>query len=157
RDGGRMRFVVVASFISALMVGVGYPYSQERPISTFLTVPIERGRISTLVKATGTVEAAVSVDDSSELSRRIADVSVNFKDSVKAGEAIAQIDQDIFAARVNEAKAALDVAMAATQAEQAALEKAKVAIANARTAKELAEAQSAADQTRQEELERDFQ
>ncbi len=152
-----MRFVVVASFISALMAGLGFTYSPERPASTFLTVPIERGRISTSVKASGTVEAAVSVDVSSELSGRIADVFVNFNDSVKAGQPIAQIDQAIFAARVNEAKAALDVAMAATQAEQAALEKAKVAIANAHTAKELAEAQAAASQTRQEELERDLQ
>ena len=152
-----MRFVVMASFISALMFGVGYPYDQERSVPTFLTVPIERGRISISVKATGTVEAAVTVDISSELSGRIADVFVNFNDSVKAGQPIAQIDQEIFAARVNEAKATLDVAAAATEAEQAALEKAKVAITNARTAKELAEAQSAASQTRQEELERDLQ
>ena len=45
--------------------------------------------------ASGTVEAAVSVDVSSELSGRIADVFVNFNDSVKAGQPIAQIDQAI--------------------------------------------------------------
>jgi HlyD family secretion protein len=75
----------------------------------------------------GTVEAVVSVDVSSQLSGRIAEMFVNFNDSVTAGQPIAQIDQEIFSARVNEAGAALRVANAAAQVEKAALERAKVA------------------------------
>jgi len=37
-------------------------------------------------------------------------VFVSFNDPVKAGQPIAQLDQEIFAAHVNEAKAALSVA-----------------------------------------------
>ncbi|MEP9399886.1 efflux RND transporter periplasmic adaptor subunit [Mesorhizobium sp. KR2-14] len=152
-----MRSVVVASFLSALAVGLGYTYSEEGTAPIFLTAPVERGHISTLVKASGTVEAAVSVDVSSQLSGRIAAVFVNFNDAVTAGQPIAQIDQEIFAAQVNEAKAALSVARAATQAAKAALERAKVAVMDAQTAKELAVAQSAASKSRQDELERDLQ
>ncbi|MEP9371295.1 efflux RND transporter periplasmic adaptor subunit [Mesorhizobium sp. KR1-2] len=151
-----MRLVVVAGFLCAVAVGLGYTYSQERTIPIFLTAPVERGHISTLVKANGTVEAAASVDVSSQLSGQIAAVFVNFNDAVKAGQPIAQIDPEIFVARVNEGKAALGVARAAAQTARAALERAKVAVTNAQTAKELAEAQSAAIKSRQDEAERDL-
>src|SRR6266478_5332706 len=151
-----MRFVVVAGLLCALIVGLGYTYGQERAVPTFLTAPVERGSISTLVKASGTVEAVVSVDVSSQLSGRIAEVFVNFNDTITAGQPIAQIDQEIFAARVSEARAALRVARATAQVEKAALERAKVAVVNARTAERLAEAQSAANKARQDEVERDL-
>src|SRR6266581_2718976 len=151
-----MRFVVVAGLLCALIVGLGYTYGQESSVRTFLTAPVERGSISTLVKASGTVEAVVSVDVSSQLSGRIAQVFVNFNDTVTAGQPIAQIDQEIFAARVNEAKAALRVARATAQVEKAALQRATVAVTNARTAERLAEAQSAANKARQDEVERDL-
>src|SRR6266849_5964210 len=150
-----MRFVVVAGVLCALIVGLGYTYSQETSVPTFLTAAVERGSISTLVKASGSVEAVVSVDVSSQLSGRIAEVFVNFNDTIKAGQPIAQIDQEIFAARVNEAKAALRVARATAQVEKAALERAQVAVTNAQTAEKLAEAQSAANKARQDEVERD--
>jgi len=151
-----MRFVVVAGLLCALMIGLGYTYGQDSSVPTFLTAPVERGSISTLVKASGTVEAVVSVDVSSQLSGRIAEVFVNFNDNVTAGQPIAQIDQEIFAARVKEARAALRVARATAQVEKAALERAKVAVANAQTAKKLAEVQSIANKARQEEVEREF-
>lgn len=113
-----MRFVLVAGLLCALMVGLGYTYGQDSSVPTFLTAAVERGSISTLVKASGTVEAVVSVDVSSQLSGRITEVFVNFNDSVTAGQPIAQIDQEIFAARVNEARAALRVARATAQVQR---------------------------------------
>src|SRR5215468_11903922 len=120
-----MRFLVVSVFC-AFVLGLGYAYSQENQAPTYLIAPVERGNISTLVKASGTVEAVVSVDVSSQLSGRIAEVFVNFNDSVMTGQPIAQIDQEIFAARVNEARAALKVARATAQVQRAALERATV-------------------------------
>jgi HlyD family secretion protein len=151
-----MRFVIVAPLCCALMAGLGYTYSQEPSAPTFLTAPVERGSIATFVKASGTVEAVVSVDVSSQLSGRIAEVFVNFNDTVRAGQPIAQIDPEIFAARVNEAKAALSVGKTTEQVQKAALERAKVAVTNASTAKKLAEAQSASVKAKQDETERDL-
>ena len=152
-----MRLRVVAALVCALAVGLGYSYSQEGPNPTYLTAPIERGSISNLVKASGTVEAVLSVDVSSQLSGRIADVFVNFNDIVKVGQPIAQIDQETFVAQVTEARAALSVAGATAQVQRSALERAKVAVENARTAKKLTEAQVSADKARQDEVERDLQ
>jgi len=137
-----MRFAATAILLSMLAAGLGYTYSQGSSPEVFLTAPVERGSISTLVKASGTVEAVVSVDVSSQLSGRIAEVFVNFNDTITAGQPIAQIDQEIFAARVNEARAALRVARATAEVQKAALER--------------AEAQSAANKARQDEAERDL-
>ncbi|ABE61765.1 secretion protein HlyD [Nitrobacter hamburgensis X14] len=150
-----MRFLV-AGVLCALILGLGYTYSQENPAPTYLIAPVERGNISTLVKASGTVEPVVSVDVSSQLSGRIAEVFVSFNDSVTAGQPIAQVDQEIFAARVNEARAALRVAKATAQVQRAALKRANVAMTNAKTAETLAKDQSAANEARQGEAEREF-
>ena len=152
-----MRFAVVAVLLCVSVVGLGYTYNQRGPAPTFITAPVERGNIATLIKASGTVEAVVTVDVSSQLSGRIAKVFVGFNDWIKAGQPIAQLDQESFTARVNEARAALRVARATAQVQKASLERAKVAILNAQTAKRLAEAQSAAISAKQDELERDLQ
>src|SRR5258708_37049999 len=149
-----MRFAATAILLSTIAAGLGYTYSQGSSPEVFLTAPVERGSISTLVEASGTVEAVVSVDVGSQLSGRIAEVFVNFNDTITAGQPIAQIDQEIFVARVNEARAALRVARATAEVEKAALERAKVAVVNAQTAERLAEAQSAAKRAREDEGER---
>jgi HlyD family secretion protein len=139
------------------MGGLGYAYSGDDSAPTFLTAPVERGAIVSSVRATGTVEAVTSVDVSSQLSGRMADVFVSYNDLVKAGQPIAKLDQEIYVARVNEAKAALKVARATAQVQQATLERAQLAVLNARTAQQLAEAQSEAIQARQDEAERELQ
>jgi len=126
-----MRFAVVAALFCPLILGLGYTYSLQSSAPTFITAPVERGSIATLVKASGTVEAVVSVDVSSQLSGRIAEVFVNFNDTVRAGQPIAQIDPEIFAARVSEARAALNVGTATAHVQKAAVERAKVAVLNA--------------------------
>ena len=126
-----MRFAVVAVLLFLSAVGLGYTYNQNSSVPTFMTAPVERGSIATLVKASGTVEAVVSVDVSSQLSGRIAEVFVNFNDTVRAGQPVAQIDPEIFAARVNEARAALNVGTATAHVQKAAGERAKVALLNA--------------------------
>lgn len=151
-----MRFVVVAGLLCASVVGLGYTYGRDSSDPTFLTAPVERGSISTLVKASGTVEAVVSVDVSSQLSGRIAEVFVGFNDAVAAGQPIAQIDPEIFAARVNEEKAALRVAKANAEAQKATVERAVVAVAIAQMAEKLAKEQSVAIRAKQGELERDL-
>jgi HlyD family secretion protein len=120
-----MRFAVVAALFCPLILGLSYTYSLQSSAPTFITAPVERGNIATLVKASGTVEAGVSVDVSSQLSGRIAEVFVSFNDTVRAGQPIAQIDPEIFAARVSEAGAALNVGMATAHVQKAAVQRAR--------------------------------
>jgi HlyD family secretion protein len=134
------RPVVTTLLLGAMGVGLGYAHNQDSQAPPFLTAPVERGTISTLVKATGSVDAEITVDVSSQLSGRISQVFVNFNDAVKAGQPLAQLDQESFLIAAKEAKAALEVATAAAHVQEAAVERAKLAIVNARNDKTLAEA-----------------
>src|SRR5262245_22392561 len=151
-----MRVLVIAALMSASIVGLGYTYSQDKPPPIFITASVERGTISSVVRATGTVEAVVTVDVSSQLSGRMADVFGNFNDNVKSGQPIAQIDREIYVARVSEAKAALKVAAAMAKVQEAALARAALMIADALTARKLTEAQRAATEAKQDEFDREF-
>jgi HlyD family secretion protein len=149
------RLVAAAFLLCSLLAGYSFVRASADP--TFITAPVERGGISTTVKATGTIDPVIMVDVSSQLSGRIASVPVNFNDHVKAGQPIAQLDPEIYAARVNEANAVLSVAKANAQLQKAALRRANVALENAHTARSMDENQLVAAQARQDEAEREFQ
>ena len=151
-----MRLAQGAVLISTVLAGLSYTSEGRDRSMTFVTAPVERGSIVTLVKATGAVQAVLTVDVSSQLSGKIAEVFVNFNDAVRVGQPLAQLDQEIFVARVNEAKAALKVASATALVQKAGLDKATAEVANAQAAKKLAEAQSVAARARQDETERDL-
>jgi HlyD family secretion protein len=152
------RILSAGAFLFCIAIaGIGYAYIRQNQSDTFITAPVERGAISSTVKATGTVEAVSTVDISSQLSGRIADVFVNFNDTVKAGQPIAILDPEIYAARVSEARALLNVAKATARLQEATIQRAKVVVDNAITSRKVVEAQLAAAQAKQDELERDFQ
>jgi len=152
-----MRLAIGAVLASVFLAALGYSYDQGSVAPTFITAAVERGNITSQVRASGTVEAVVTVDVSSQLSGRIADVFVSFNDHVTAGQPIAQLDQETFIARVNEARAALRVAEATVQLQKAAFERSRIAVENAQTAEKLAEAQSTSIKAKQDELERELQ
>ena len=148
---------MIAGLLFAIpAVAVGYTYVASQSPPEYITAAVERGSISRLVRASGSVEAVVSVDVSSQLSGRVAEVFVDFNDSVTAGQALARLDQGTFTARVGESKAALMVARANLQLALSTVDRAKTAVENARTAHRIAEAQLAAVQARQGEAEREL-
>jgi HlyD family secretion protein len=146
----------VALLTLGAALAAGYAvYGQDSP--RYITAPVERGSVATIVKATGTVDAVLTVDVGSQLSGRIADVFVDFNDQVKAGQPIARLDTELFAARVSEAEAALKVAEATARVQKAAVERARLATLNAGTARKMAEAQLAGMRARHDEAESEFQ
>ena len=152
------RLAFTTLLLGAWVWDLAYAYNQDSPSPLIsLLHRVERGTIATLVKATGTVDAEITVDVSSQLSGRMAEVFVNFNDVVKAGQPLAQLDQESFLIAVKEAKAALQVATATAHVQQAAVERAKLAIVNARNDETLAEALVASAQAKQDEAQREFE
>ena len=149
------RLAAAIFLLCALLAGYTYIRASAGP--SFITATVERGVISTAVKATGTIDPVIMVEVSSQLSGRIASVPVNFNDHVMAGQTIAQLDPEMYAAHVNEAKAILRVAQANAQFQKAALQRAKISLDNARTALSRDEDQLAAAQAKQDEADRDYQ
>ena len=147
------------SILAVTLVGllIAYVFTRNSANELFITAPVERGTVATYVRATGTIEAVITVDVSSQLSGRIAEVLVNHNEVVKQGQVIARLDPEIYIARVSEARAALKVADATALLQKASIERARVAIQNAQTARKMEEAQLRVMQVKQEELERDYQ
>jgi HlyD family secretion protein len=73
----------------------------------YKTASVDRGPITSIVTATGTVNPVVSVQVGSQVSGKIATLSADFNSTVTQGQVLAQIDQQPFKARVSQARAAL--------------------------------------------------
>jgi HlyD family secretion protein len=137
--------------------GVSYAYFQKDQSYTYITAPVERGSIATVVTATGTVNPTSTVDVSSQLSGRMAEVFVRFNDTVAAGQALGRLDTEIFAARVQEARASLKIAKAGVQLQRASLERTKAALASARMERTVTEENLIGLKAKLEETERHLQ
>lgn len=68
---------------------------------------VDRGPITSVVTATGTVNPVVSVQVGSQVSGKVAKLFADFNSIVKEGQVLAQIDQQPFKARVRQARAAM--------------------------------------------------
>jgi len=73
----------------------------------YKTASVDRGPITSVVTATGTVNPVVSVQVGSQVSGKIVNLFADFNSIVKEGQILAQIDQQPFKARVSQAQAAV--------------------------------------------------
>lgn len=145
--------LLVGSVAVAATVAV---YGRNPPTRLYVTAPVERGTIKTSVEATGHIEAVGTVDVSSQISGQIAKVFVGFNDVVKSGQPLAELDRGIFEAQVNEAEAAVAVALAKVQVRKSALDRAKLAVERARADGNMARDQGAGAQAHQREAEQEL-
>src|SRR5215212_8249702 len=90
---------------------LGIPQGEAAPVRPrFITALLETGELRRVVTATGTLNATINVEVGSQLSGQIAETFVDFNDRVQKGQPLARLDQRSFEAKVDEAKAALEVA-----------------------------------------------
>ena len=156
--GRQILFVgVLAAIIATVVFTVGRGRANFGKSETYITTAVKRGGISSTIKATGVVNAALMVEVGSQLSGQISEVLANFNDAVKAGQVIARVDPSPYIAVVNGAKADLKIAMATAQQQKAALQRAKVMAEDARAGHKIAETDLAAARVKQDEAERDVQ
>lgn len=123
----KLKKVIFTVLALLLLGGAGFAYwrmkgkTDEVP---FVTTPAARGNITQFVSSTGTLQAVVTVQVGSQVSGTIEKLSANFNSKVKAGQVVAQLNQDKF-------KAAVDQARANLLSAQSSLAKAKVSVEDA--------------------------
>jgi HlyD family secretion protein len=88
-----------------------YWWTAGTPPIQYKTALVDRGPITAIVTATGTVNPVVSVQVGSQVSGKIAKLFADFNSVVKQGQTLAQIDQQPFKSRVSQARAAVKTAM----------------------------------------------
>jgi HlyD family secretion protein len=92
------------------------------------TAKVERGEISDVVEATGTINAVITVQVGSQVSGTIAKLNADFNSRVHKGDIVALIDPALFKGALLQAAADLENAKANLVAAQANLEKAKAGL-----------------------------
>ena len=97
----------IATLLAILGAGTWYWWTAGPPPVHYKTALVDRGPITAIVTATGTVNPVVSVQVGSQVSGKIAQLFADFNSAVKQGQILAQIDQQPFQARVSQARAAL--------------------------------------------------
>lgn len=121
--GKRIFLLVIAILVLA---GTGYGFwrwGNSPKESSYVTVPVQRGNVTQVVSSTGTLQAVVTVLVGSQVSGTIDKLFADFNSKVKAGQVVAQLNQDKF-------KAAVDQARANLLAAQSNFEKAKVTVSD---------------------------
>ena len=124
-------FIILAVAGFLVLGGLGGNETNQK----YRTVKVERGEISSIVTATGTINPVVTVLVGSQVSGTIKALYADFNSQVKEGQVITQIDPAIFEAQVEQgranvlsAQANLLNAQANLQSVQANLVKAEVAV-----------------------------
>lgn len=104
----------------------------------FRLTKVERGPLTAVVVASGTLNAVTTVQVGSQVSGQIKEINADFNTVVKQDQVIARIDPSTFELRVNQTRADVDsalsavtVARAALSAQQAELGRVKVNLAEA--------------------------
>jgi HlyD family secretion protein len=97
--------------VAVVLVGLGAAgfnkYHARPSVSPYRTMPVKRGKIQLTVNSSGTVQPVQSVQIGSFASGPIRKVHADYNDKVKKGQVLAEVDQLIPTANVEQAKASL--------------------------------------------------
>ncbi|MGH7909492.1 MAG: efflux RND transporter periplasmic adaptor subunit, partial [Thermodesulfobacteriota bacterium] len=126
----KKKLYIVVVIIGLLLIGFLY-LRNEKGEAKYITAEVERGYVSEVVTATGTLNAVVTVQVGSQVTGKINTLNADFNSEVKKGQVVAEIDPDPFQARVDREKASLAAAKASVSTARANLEKAKVDLEDA--------------------------
>jgi len=122
---GKRIFALVVAIL--VLAGTGYGFwrwGSSPKESPYVTTPVQRGNVTQVVSSTGTLQAVITVLVGSQISGTIDKLFADFNTKVKAGQVVAQLNQDKFKASVDQARANLLAA-------ESNMAKAKVSVVDA--------------------------
>jgi HlyD family secretion protein len=136
-----MKRAAVFAVVFAVLAAGGWYWYQSRNGDgqvRYRVAKVERGALSAVVIASGTLNAVTTVQVGSQISGQVKEIFADFNTTVKKDQVIAQIDPSTFELRVNQARADLDsaegavaVARAGFAAQQAEVARVRLMLAEA--------------------------
>src|ERR1700719_4414856 len=124
--------LIVGLVVLVVVVAGLWYFLGNRNQALYQTATIDRGTVRASISATGNCNAVVTVQVGAQVSGNIKALYADFNTKVKKGQLVAEIDPEVFQARVDQAKAALDNARAAVVSAQAVVQRANADIRSAR-------------------------
>lgn len=123
----RRLIFVVGGIVLIVMIIVGFVAAKRggSKIDPSRLAKVEKGDVAKSVVATGKIQPVTNVEVKSKASGIVQSLLVDYGDNVKKGQILAELDKQQILAEVNQAKATLEAADAASRAAEADLEHAK--------------------------------
>ena len=122
------RTLVIALVVVVVVLTMGLMLRGSRNSAAFRAVPVKRGDLVATISATGTVEPEEVIDIGAQVAGRIVAFgqdrqgkTIDYGSAVEAGMVLARIDDALYAADVDQAKATLGQSKAALQRSEADL------------------------------------
>jgi len=124
----KKKVLIVSAIVVVIVIVflVFRPFAKKESAATFETVKVERGNITNVVTATGTIQAVKSVAVGTQVSGIIDKVYVDFNDVVKKGQLLAEIDKQALQNQLEQSKAAVDQSKALLDFQEATFNRMKV-------------------------------
>lgn len=106
------RMVLLGAIGLAALLAFGWAFRHRSDAPAYLTARVERGNITSVVQATGTITPLTTVPVGSYVSGTVKYVFADFNSRVEAGQVLAQLDPEVYEAQVVQARGNLDNAIA---------------------------------------------
>jgi HlyD family secretion protein len=107
-------YLAAAAVVVVLAAALWWQFGRGDGTQGFRQAKVERGAITSVVSASGTLSAVTTVAVGSQISGQIKELFVDFNSVVKKGQLLARIDPETFELKVKQAQADLDAANSAT-------------------------------------------
>lgn len=125
------KIIIGVVIMVAVIAGMAFYVRSKRPMTTYTTADVVKGNLSQTVSVTGDLVANEEITLNFELGGRIGEVFVKPSDQVAAGEKIATLVDSTLQKELEQARAALDRAVADAGSNDDALHEAEVEKKNA--------------------------
>jgi len=119
----RSALVVVAVIALAVLAAALFGSGEAPDATAWQEAEVQLGTLERTVSSTGTLAAVETVVVGTEVSGTIDKVLVDFNDTVRKGQVLAELKQDLFLAAVEEAQAGVDRARAELKLAESELER----------------------------------
>jgi HlyD family secretion protein len=110
RGHKKLAGLIGLAVIAVVVTGWAIRSNSDDP--TYLTAQVQRGGITSVVQATGTINPLTTVPVGSYVSGTVQYVFADFNSRVEAGQVLAQLDPEVYRAQVVQARGNLDNAIA---------------------------------------------
>ena len=135
----RLKKFLIIVLVAILVVAIVIIWKKagKRTAMQYKTEQVQRGDLTVIVTATGTLNPTNSVDVGSELSGIIERVEVDYNDKVKAGQILAKLDTSKLEAQLIQSRASLELAKAKVLQAQATVAETQAKLAQLQKVREL--------------------
>jgi HlyD family secretion protein len=132
------RWLVVAALVLVAVAAlIIWKTAGKANSMQYKTQDVQRGDLTVIVTATGTLEPINQVDVGSEVSGTIKTVEVDYNDQVEVGQVLARLDTSKLEAQVLQSKATLELARAKVLEAQATVKEARNELARLKQVREV--------------------